>query len=265
MVKLWCTNSELSWNFLFGTPVFYGIACSRHSTWWNCDLRDHSALKQTETKGKDQNRPTHKYTYTIALLWNSLLALHQGCFKYSRASERKGRHRLSSSPVVTLFCAAGSLFLNFMVHSVFPHTKKRHDCTKKCRSSFKDWAFSRLFSYIRNSWNRLDLVNLLVYACTFVLRVATSSAAEVDSRALLVGGYLYGLNTMILTFRVFGQLMETVKGLGTIQIALLSIISDVAIILWQFAATILAFSFAMTKVYMSERSIISQGLEADQP
>ena len=108
-------------------------------------------------------------------------------------------------------------------------------------------------------------MNLLVYACTFVIRVATSSAAEVDSRALLVGGYLYGLNTMILTFRVFGQLMETVKGLGDIQIALLSIISDVAIIFWQFAATILAFSLAMTKVYMSERSIISQGLEADQP
>lgn len=83
--------------------------------------------KQTETKGKDQNRLTHKYTYTIALLWNSLLAGHQGCFKYSRASERKGRHRLSSSPVVTLFCAAGSLFLNFMDLSLaFSHIQRNN-------------------------------------------------------------------------------------------------------------------------------------------
>ena len=50
--------------------------------------------------------------------------------------------------------------------------------------------------------------------------------------------------------------METVKGLGTIQLALFSIISDVATIFWQFAAAILAFSFAITKVYMTEISFI---------
>lgn len=118
--------------------------------------------------------------------------------------------------------------------------------------------------YIRSSWNRLDLVTLLVYTCTFFLRMATwsSSATVVQNRSLVINGYLYGLNTMILTFRVFGQVMETVKGLGTIQIALFSIISDVATIFWLFAATILAFSLAITKVYMSEKSYLTRTFDA---
>ena len=113
----------------------------------------------------------------------------------------------------------------------------------------------------------MDLVILLVYICAFFLRIATwsSSASVVNNRALVVGGCLYGLNTMILTFRVFGQVMETVKGLGTIQIALFSIISDVATIFWQFAATILAFSFAITKVYMTEKSYVAAESDAINP
>lgn len=106
----------------------------------------------------------------------------------------------------------------------------------------------------------MDLVTLLVYICTFVLRMATwsSSKSVLNNRSLVVAGYLYGLNTMILTFRVFGQFMETVKGLGTIQIALFSIMRDVATIFWQFVATVIAFSFAITKVYMSEKSFIAE-------
>ena len=105
----------------------------------------------------------------------------------------------------------------------------------------------------------MDLVTLIVYGCAFFLKIAIWSSPTttvVNNRPLIVSGYLYGLNTMILTFRVFGQVMETVKGLGTIQIALFSIISDVATIFWQFAAAILAFSFAITKVYMTEISFI---------
>ena len=123
------------------------------------------------------------------------------------------------------------------------------------------------FLYNRSSWNCLDLVTLLVYTCTFFLRIATwsSSATVVQNRSLVISGYLYGLNTMILTFRVFGQVMETVKGLGTIQIALFSIIGDVATIFWLFAATILAFSFAITKVYMSEKSYLTRTSDAISP
>ena len=62
---------------------------------------------------------------------------------------------------------------------------------------------------------------------------------------------------MFLTLRAFGHVMETVKGVGAIQIALFHIIGDIAAIFWQFVAAILAFSIAITKVYMAERSFIS--------
>jgi len=62
---------------------------------------------------------------------------------------------------------------------------------------------------------------------------------------------------MFLTLRAFGHVMETVKKVGAIQIALFHIIGDVVTIFWQFVATILAFSIAITKVYMAERSFIS--------
>ena len=61
---------------------------------------------------------------------------------------------------------------------------------------------------------------------------------------------------MFLTLRVFGHVLETIKGIGDIQIALFHIIGDVVTIFWQFTATILAFSIAITKVFMAERSFI---------
>ena len=51
--------------------------------------------------------------------------------------------------------------------------------------------------------------------------------------------------------------METIEGIGAIQIALFQIIGDVMTVFWQFIATILAFSISITKVYMAERSFIS--------
>ncbi|KAL9984516.1 hypothetical protein ACROYT_G006819 [Oculina patagonica] len=133
----------------------------------------------------------------------------------------------------------------------------------KCTSACKNVAvmlLKKLKNFTRDTWNCLDLITLLVYICTFLLRMATwsSSKSVVNNRSLVVAGYLYGLNTMILTLRVFGQVMETVKGLGTIQIALFSIIKDVATIFWQFVAAVIAFSFAITKVYMSEKSFITE-------
>ena len=62
---------------------------------------------------------------------------------------------------------------------------------------------------------------------------------------------------MFLTLRAFGHVMETIEGIGAIQIALFQIIGDVMTIFWQFIATILAFSISITKVYMAERSFIS--------
>ena len=63
---------------------------------------------------------------------------------------------------------------------------------------------------------------------------------------------------MILTLRVFGHLMETSKTTGTTHIALISIIEDVAIIFFQFVVGVLAFSFAITKIYVAQASFISR-------
>ena len=62
---------------------------------------------------------------------------------------------------------------------------------------------------------------------------------------------------MFLTLRAFGHVMEGVRGIGAIQIALFYIIRDVVAIFWQFLAAIVAFSLAITKVYISERSFLS--------
>ena len=60
-----------------------------------------------------------------------------------------------------------------------------------------------------------------------------------------------------LTLREFGHVRETTKQTGPIQIAFFHILSDIATIFWQFIATILAYSIAMTKAYVAEKSFIS--------
>ena len=50
--------------------------------------------------------------------------------------------------------------------------------------------------------------------------------------------------------------MEVTKGIGVIQIALFHIIGDVITIFWQFIAVILAFTMAVTKVFMAEKSYV---------
>ena len=63
---------------------------------------------------------------------------------------------------------------------------------------------------------------------------------------------------MFLTLRAFGHVMETIPRIGTIQIALFQIMGDIGTIFWQFVAAILAFSIAITKVYMAEKSYIAE-------
>ena len=90
------------------------------------------------------------------------------------------------------------------------------------------------------------------------------SDSVTDNRALVIAGYFYGLNTMFLTLRAFGHLMEATKSIGTIQIALFQIIGDVITIFWQFTAVILAFTTAVTKVFMAEKSyVMSNNTEKD--
>lgn len=113
-------------------------------------------------------------------------------------------------------------------------------------------------------WNRLDFISLLVYLAIFLLRVyvATWSEQGVNNRALFVASFLYGFNSLCLTFRAFGHVMEQSKHIGTIQIALFSILSDIRIVLGQFVVAILAFSFALAKVYMAEKIFIGESRDA---
>ena len=113
----------------------------------------------------------------------------------------------------------------------------------------------------RDLWNRLDIISLLLYLVILTLRTAsfiTSGSVE-NNRVLAIAGYFYSFNTLVLTFRVFGHVMEQSKHVGTIQIALFSILKDVGTIFWQFTAAIFAFSIAITKVYMAETSFVANG------
>ena len=75
-----------------------------------------------------------------------------------------------------------------------------------------------------------------------------------DNRLLAVSEYFYGFIAMFLTLRAFGQVIERKRGMGVIQIALFFVIWDVMAIFWQFLAMILAFSLAMTKIYVAEKT-----------
>ncbi|XP_044173143.1 uncharacterized protein LOC114958471 [Acropora millepora] len=120
--------------------------------------------------------------------------------------------------------------------------------------------FSGVGKYFSDRWNVLDFIMLVIYVVTFMLRMITwgVSTTATGNKALVIAGYFYGLNTMILTLRVFGHLMETSKTTGTTHIALISIIEDVAIIFFQFVVGVLAFSLAITKIYVAQASFISR-------
>ncbi|XP_066021565.1 uncharacterized protein [Pocillopora verrucosa] len=117
----------------------------------------------------------------------------------------------------------------------------------------------KLRNYFRGPWNVLDFIILVFYLITFILRIITwKISTEVsDNRLLAVSGYFYGFIAMFLTPRAFGQVIERVRGMGAIQIALFFVIWDVMAIFWQFLAMIIAFSLAMTKMYLAEKAYTS--------
>ena len=105
----------------------------------------------------------------------------------------------------------------------------------------------------------LDFIILVFYLITFVLRIITwMNSTDVSENSLLaVSEYFYGFIAMFLTLRTSGQVIEGVQGMGEIQIALFSVIWNVMAIFWQFLAMILAFSLAMTKIYVAEKAYTS--------
>ncbi|XP_020619072.1 short transient receptor potential channel 2-like isoform X3 [Orbicella faveolata] len=109
--------------------------------------------------------------------------------------------------------------------------------------------------YISDRWNKIDVVSVVTYLVIFVLRLTTwiTSESVTNNRAVLVASYLYSFNTLCIALRI-GHFVETFKGLGTIQIALCNVFQDVFTIVWQFIASVFAFSVAITKIYMAEKS-----------
>lgn len=111
----------------------------------------------------------------------------------------------------------------------------------------------------RDRWNILDLAILVTFFCMILpLRIVTWVVSEsvTNNRALEIAGYLYGLNTMLLTFRVFGSILETFEEVGTIQIALFHIMRDALVVVLHFAVITLAFSSIITKVFVAETSMV---------
>ena len=106
----------------------------------------------------------------------------------------------------------------------------------------------------------MDFLTIIVYLVLIVLRIVTWIAQERVqlNMNLNIANFLYGFNTLFLTFRAFGQIMESKRRMGIIQISLLKIVKHIFAIFWQFAAAILAFSFAITKVFEAERSFMSE-------
>ena len=125
-----------------------------------------------------------------------------------------------------------------------------------------------LFLLDRDRWNVFDLFIIIVFMCAILpLRIVTwlESDSITNNRALVIAGYLYGFNTMLLTFRTFGSILETYQGVGTIQIAFFHIVRDVVVVVLHFLAITLAFASTITKVYVAEKSLVKQDTIGTQP
>lgn len=137
------------------------------------------------------------------------------------------------------------------------HLIRSEDVSRKARV-FK--------SYFRDRWNLFDCGVLSVYFCAILpLRIYTwvESESVANNSRLEIAGYLYGSNTFALTVRVFGSILETIEGFGTIQIALFQSILDASVIVLHFVVVTLAFSSTLTKVFVVERSIAKEENETN--
>ncbi|XP_022803158.1 uncharacterized protein LOC111340565 [Stylophora pistillata] len=118
---------------------------------------------------------------------------------------------------------------------------------------------NKFIGYFSDRWNVLDFITLVFYLITFILRMIIwgYSTDVSDNRLLAVSEYFYGFIAMLLALRTFGQVVESVRRIGPIQIALFLIIWDVITIFWQVLCMILAFSLAITKIYVAEKAYTS--------
>lgn len=99
------------------------------------------------------------------------------------------------------------------------------------------------------------------------MRIATwvESESVNNNRILAVAGYLYGLNTMLITLRAFGSILERRKSVGVVQIAFFHIIGDAVVVVVYFLPITLAFASCITKVLVAEKTMVSTNTSEKQP
>ena len=122
--------------------------------------------------------------------------------------------------------------------------------------------------HCRDHWNAFDFLIFAVYIFAILpLRIAiwVESESANNNRILAIAGHLYGVNTMLLTFRAFGSILETTKGVGTVQIAFFNIIGDAVVVVLHFLVITMAFSTTITKVFVAERTMVSKNTPEKQP
>ena len=128
------------------------------------------------------------------------------------------------------------------------------------------FCFSRF--HCRDRWNAFDFLIFVVYIFAILpLRIATwvESESVNNNRILAIAGYLYGFNTMLLTFRAFGSILETTKFVGTVQIAFFHIVGDAVVVVVHFLAITIAFASIITKVFVAEKTMVTKNTTERQP
>ena len=130
------------------------------------------------------------------------------------------------------------------------------------------FIFFYFYFYCRDRWNVFDFLIFVVYICAILpLRIATwvESESVNNNRILAVAGYLYGFNTMFLTLRAFGSILETTKGVGTVQIAFFHIIGDAVVVVVHFLAITMAFASTITKIFVAEKTMVGKNTPEKLP
>ena len=123
-----------------------------------------------------------------------------------------------------------------------------------------------LFVFIVGIVGMLSIsLSLLFMSLPLRITIWVESESASNNRILAIAGHLYGVNTMLLTFRAFGSILETTKCLGTVQIAFFHIIGDAVVVVVHFLAITMAFASTITKVFVAEKTMVSKNTPEKQP
>ncbi|XP_066026358.1 short transient receptor potential channel 5-like [Pocillopora verrucosa] len=125
-------------------------------------------------------------------------------------------------------------------------------------SEIQQYRSSASKVYLRDMWNYLDVLIMLVYAFVITIRIATViiGGDPYKNRLLELAHYGYGFDGMLLILR-FSSILELSSVIGPLQLALFHMCLDLLVILIQFGFVIVAFSLAITKCYTAETSFLT--------